>query len=246
MNSVDRLLCKKMQATGCQVAFKSADSKWIFMRSASEDSEEKRAKLYAEGIGIEHFDGCVIYYFCDDWEFRESHFYPKKSIVKSVPVAVTDFDRPDFESLATGLSNSADMIDLTGFYGVITGIFLHADKVIIGNDVCFFNNEVPSVLNILGFSYMELLLDDRNLSYMSVDANDVTIVGREPIKSLQCAFMNTSINSLDMSEVDLSACKSFNGFCMGCVNLHSVKIGGYSRGCTKYWRIQSHRFTIRI
>lgn len=232
MNDVDKLLCKKMQKAGYQVAFKSASSKWIFIRSASEDSEEKRANLKEAGVSIAHFDGCAIYYFCDDWEFKESHFYPKKKIVKSIPVAVTDSDRPIFKMLTRGVSSYAAMIDLTDFCGVITGVFLSAYKIIIGNDVRFFNNDVPFAVSADGDSYMDLLLGDRDLSYIGVDANNVVVAGMEPIKNLSHTFEGATIVSLDMSKTDLSECKAFTDFCSGCVYLHSVKIGAIPAGAS--------------
>ena len=230
MNDVDRLLCEKMRTAGCQVAFKSADSGWVFIRSASEDSEEKRAKMYAEGVGIEHFDGCAIYYFCDDWEFKESCFYPKKDVVKSVPVAVTDFDSPIFKVLTRGLSSYASVIDLTDFCGVVAGAFLSAYTVIIGNDVRFFGAGAPSAVSVAGDSYMDLLLGDRDLRNVDVDANDLVVVGSEPITNLSYTFKGATISSLDMSKTDLSECEGFTDFCRGCVYLHSIKIGDIPEG----------------
>lgn len=220
MTDTDRILCRKMQSMGYTVALKSTESKWTFIDPTAEISEERSEKLRAAGVcEVDITDG-RIYYFLKDWHLRNFSFYPRRMIAISVPVVASyNLGRPFiwYKCIKTA------EIDLTDFYGVTDAIFLYAEKLIIGNGMCLMSNSVKPVIK--QSPYMETLLGCRDLMGLRANARNVTIVGDEPVTSLCRALMSSYVETLDMSDVNLSECQSFAGLCNDVFMLRTVDLG---------------------
>lgn len=220
MTNTDRILCRKMQSTGYTVVLKSAESKWIFIDPTAEISEERSEKLMAAGIGEVNIIGSRIYYFLKDWHLKNFDFYARQPIVTSVPVVASyQMDRPFiwYKCIKTA------EIDLTDFYGVTDSEFLYAEKLIIGNGMRLAMNFVKPAIK--QSPYMETLLGCRDLGGLRANARNVVIVGDEPITNLSRALMDTNVETLDMSNVNLSKCQSFFGLCGNVFTLRTVNLG---------------------
>ena len=220
MTNTDRILCRKMQSTGHTVALKSAESKWIFIDPTAEISEERSEKLRAAGIGEVNIIGGRIYYFLKDWHLKNFDFYARQPIVTSVPVVASyQMGRPFiwYKCIKTA------EIDLTDFYGVTDSGFLYAEKLIIGDGMRLAMNSVkPAVKQI---PYMGTLLGCRDLGGLRANARNVVIVGDEPVTSLCHASMSSYVETLDMSDVNLSECRSFIDLCGDAFKLRTVNLG---------------------
>lgn len=224
MDEMNRVLCRKMQAAGCQVAFKSVDNKWIFIRSVINYSDEQRAKLKAAGIGVAEFPTGLIYYYLDEWELNAAEFYAKKPIVKSVPVVVAADELADYNLIPISVNTEpifeGATIDLTDFYGVIFEEYIVANKVIIGGNVRFRHHMTAE--NITDVDYMEVLVGPRNMFNLRLSADEIVFTGEEPISNMSFALCQSTVRILDMSKANLTKCDSFVGLCKGTVDLCEV------------------------
>lgn len=226
MDRMNRLLCEKMQTAGCQVAFKSADSKWIFIRSVINDSDEQRAKLEAAGVGVEFLSGCAVYYYLDEWELRADEFHAKKQTVKSVPIVIATWEPVDDKLITLSVKSMKPVffgatIDLTDFYGVICEECIAAHKVIIGDHVRFRHYVMTGI--ITDADYLMVLLEVCSMYNLKLSADEIVIIGEEPIRSMGLALQQSPVKVLDMSKANLTKCKNFTRFCDCAVDLCDVK-----------------------
>ena len=225
MDRMNRLLCEKMQAAGCQVAFKSADSKWIFIRSVTNDSDEQRAKLEAAGIGVAEFPTCLVYYYLDEWELRADEFHAKKQTVKSVPIVIATDELAVYNLISISVNTKpvffGATIDLTDFYGVICEECIAAHNVIIGDHVRFRHYMTTGI--ITDADYLMVLLEVCNMYNLKLSADEIVIIGEEPIRSMGLALQQSPVKVLDMSKANLTQCKNFTRFCDCAVDLCEIK-----------------------
>lgn len=224
MDRMSRLLCEKMQTAGCQVAFKSADSKWIFIHSVFDDSDEQRERLKAAGIGVAKFPTCLIYYYLDEWNLNTDEFHAKKQIVKSVPIVVTIDELAVYNLISISVNTkpifAGAIIDLTDFYGVIYEECIAANKVIIGDHVRFMHYVTAGI--VTNADYMMALLWCRSMFRLKLSANEIVFTGEEPISSVGFALCQSSVKILDMSTANLTQCKQFTHFCDCAVDLCEI------------------------
>lgn len=226
MDKVNRVLCEKMISIGCNVMFKAAGRKWVFLNIDAEDGprDEQLIRLRENGIEFIELNGTFTFYYAEDYDYVNGSFIAMKDLVTSFPIACCTQDRP------STLRVLAKHVDLTDFCGVIDMTGLSAEELIVGDAVRFKD------LYFLDIdSYADEVFEKRDYSSLTLKATSVKIVGDTPITSMQVSFTNTDIlKSVDLSEANLTECMNFKEFCAYSKRLQSVRIGEINKNaqCT--------------
>lgn len=217
MDKVNRVLCEKMVTIGCNIMFKKAGQKWVFLNidTTTGPREEQLIKLRENGIEFIELDEMFVFYYAEDYDYVNGFFVAMKDLVTSFPIACRERDR------LSAFKVLAKAVDLTDFCGVIDMTNLSADELIIGDAV-----RCKNLLFLSLSGYAEEVLGARDYSSILAQVASIKIVGSTVITSMEHAFEHSSqLQSVDLSEANLTECMNFKAFCAHSKRLQSVRIG---------------------
>lgn len=236
MTKAEIAMLQKLRHMGSFVTFRAKERGWTFIDTNKRMDGIRMREFAAKGIGCALYQRCPVLYYTDEWipvidsrcppytEYNMlSCFRAIRDVVHTVPVCLAENEV--FEN--GGLNLVADMVDLTDYAAVIPNIRLFASELIIGEDV---------KIKKYGFEPSGLLREWEGQYDLhkteKLNVKRVKWIQSHPVKNIgKMVSGNTTIESLDLSEVNLKECEDMVSFCSNCSNLRELKLSEFREDC---------------